>query len=168
MRESPSPCVPRALVMLGLIYLSLLVPLPTSAQQQPPSDSLSEQIALRVEVMGLRRRVERLEEEIARLIAALDAGDVVSQGAQPSQTPPVRATGGAWTNPSNWGRVTPGMSERQVISILGPPTKRERIRGSIYLLLFYQGEVPGSGFVSGNVRFLADQDRVLLIQIPIF
>jgi hypothetical protein len=57
------------------------------------------------------------------------------------------------------------MSESQVISILGPPTNVDRTIGSMPIL-FYKGEVPGSGFVSGNVKL--SEDRVYLVNKPVF
>ena len=74
------------------------------------------------------------------------------------------ATGGNWKNPSSWNGVSNGMSERQVISILGKPTSAENV-GS-FRTLFYRGDVAGSGFVSGNVKL--DEDRVWIVNKPVF
>jgi hypothetical protein len=68
-----------------------------------------------------------------------------------------------WMDRSNWSCVQKGMSERQVLSILGKPTS---IKPGVYRKLFYRGEVDGSGFVSGNI-WLAD-DRVQIVNIPVF
>ena len=71
-----------------------------------------------------------------------------------------------WHTPSNWDRIKDGMSETQVISVLGSPTSTESIGAGEYSYLFYRGEVPGSGFVSGNVRLT--YDRVWEVNKPVF
>lgn len=68
-----------------------------------------------------------------------------------------------WHTPSNWDRIKNGMSEKQVISILGRPTSTKNI---LYRTLFYRGEVTGSGFVSGNVELW--NDRVWKVNKPVF
>ena len=67
-----------------------------------------------------------------------------------------------------WDRIKEGMSERQVISILGSPTRRE-VNIIDHVTLFYQGEVAGPGYVSGNIGLDGD-DRVknYAINRPIF
>lgn len=76
----------------------------------------------------------------------------------------------AWKHPSAWTLVRSGMSERQVISLLGRPTRRTVSPGRVFRTLFYQGEVEGSGYVSGNVQLSRDEDRVTygLIDRPVF
>src|SRR5438034_9453869 len=87
---------------------------------------------------------------------------------EPTQKEATKRPGGflGWKVPLNWDKVRYGMSERQVISILGQPTSvEEPIRGGLRTL-FYRGEVGSSGFVSGNVQ-LSD-DRVYLVNKPVF
>ena len=69
-----------------------------------------------------------------------------------------------WKNPYTWGKVKNGMSESQVIHILGPPTDK---KVSYTTTLYYRGEKSGSGFISGNV-VLNDDDRVIIIHKPVF
>lgn len=102
------------------------------------------------------QRIEALERQL-------------SSGASPSSPPrssspqsSVAARG--WHNPASWSRVKDGMSESQVMSILGQPTSVENI-GS-HRTLFYRGEVGSGGFVSGNVKI--SQDRVYLVNEPVF
>ena len=76
----------------------------------------------------------------------------------------VSAAEGNWKNPSSWDKVRDGMSESQVISILGEPTTTKDL-GSMRTL-FYRGKVEDSGFVSGNVKL--DEDRVWDINKPVF
>ena len=69
-----------------------------------------------------------------------------------------------WKIPVNWDKVRDGMSERQVIAILGWPTSTDNL-GPLRTL-YYRGEVRHSGFVSGNIK-LTD-DRVYLVNKPVF
>jgi hypothetical protein len=77
--------------------------------------------------------------------------------------PTERDTSGGWHNLTNWQHIKHGMSERQVISILGQPTS------FIDLLtmrtIYYRGKINGS-FVSGNIAL--DDDRVVTVSIPRF
>ena len=76
-----------------------------------------------------------------------------------------------WKNPSAWDRVQYQMSEHQVVTTLGTPTRRRTTAGGpggTRLVLLYQGEVEGSGYVSGNVHVSIDYDAVVDINRPHF
>ena len=73
---------------------------------------------------------------------------------------------GNWKTPTAWNRVKVGMSERQVISVLGTPTGRDH--NSAIKTLLYQSEVEGSVHVSGNVKLVTDEGRVYDINRPVF
>ena len=77
-----------------------------------------------------------------------------------------RVVQNGWRNSATWDRIQRGMSERQVVSILGRPTDRD-VNIIDYVTLYYQGEIPGSGYVSGNV-VVNDDDRVTQINRPVF
>lgn len=62
-----------------------------------------------------------------------------------SITVSVSAANGNWENQSSWNGISNGMSERQVVSILGKPTSAKDL-GSMRTL-FYRGDVAGSGFI---------------------
>ena len=81
------------------------------------------------------------------------------------------ASDGNWKNPSAWDRVQYQMSERQVVDTLGTPTRRRTTAGGAggtRLILLYQGEVEGAGYVSGNVHVSIDYDAVVDINRPVF
>ena len=75
------------------------------------------------------------------------------------------AAQGDWIIPANWDRIEEGMSEEQVVTILGPPTKREEQFLS-YVQLFYEGEVEGSGFISGSITLERNQVAAWMTDRP--
>jgi hypothetical protein len=56
------------------------------------------------------------------------------------------------------------MSRSQVEAILGRPTSTKIT--DPYLTLFYQGDVPGTGSVTGTIEIM--DDRVWQVNIPVF
>jgi outer membrane protein assembly factor BamE (lipoprotein component of BamABCDE complex) len=69
-----------------------------------------------------------------------------------------------WKDKENWQRIQDNMSAQQVIAILGQPTGEKK--GLSYLTLFWEGNVSGSGYASGNVVFFDNQ--VSSIHPPVF
>ena len=144
-------------LLLTLACLSFLTP------QDVIGQTSADRIAsLQREVAAQSERIARLEAEVARLVAALGS----PPASQPTGARSVPAQRDAWMTATAWARIRLGMSERQVISILGPPTSRE-VNIIDTVTLFYRGEVVGSGFVSGNVS-VNGTDRVRLINTPVF
>ena len=92
-----------------------------------------------------------------------------NKGEHETQQPDVPSSSSPpWHNPDAWKRVKSGMSKSQVVSILGSPTSSKSIGSGVdaMMKLYYRGEVPGSGFVSGNVSI--HDDRVYGIDAPVF
>jgi len=139
-----------------------------------PVDSLADDAArisrlesdlqqLRARIDEQDRRIERLENELAR-----------RNNSPPIARPPIREEGGVastaatgpqpWHSPAAWDRVVKGMTQAQVAEVLGPPTQVESI--DAYKTLFYRGSVAGKGSVSGLVN-LRD-DRVVAVKKPAF
>jgi hypothetical protein len=77
----------------------------------------------------------------------------------------MRLAGGRHGKPLQHGRGSETESQTQVVSILGKPTALEN-SVTTYFTLFYRGSVPGSGFVSGNVKLV--DDRVYEVNKPVF
>ena len=92
---------------------------------------------------------------------AIAAGNALLTFALPGLSPL------GWRSPANWDRIEEGMSEEQVVAILGPPTKREEQFLS-YLQLSYEGQVEGSGFVSGNITLERNQVAGWMVEPPVF
>ena len=119
-------------------------------------------------------RIKQLEDEVRTLRRLMSKQDeritVLEQRLLPSpsraQPEPARSsrTVPPWHSPATWQKLKHGMSERQVVAILGPPTSSSE--GAGMRTLFYRGEVLESGFVSGNVQFM--NDRALWIEVPVF
>ena len=144
-------------LLLTLTCFSLLTPQDVLGQTN--EDRIA---SLQREIAAQAQRISRLEAEVARLTAALG----VTPAPQPTGARSRVAPRGAWMTAAPWGRIKRGMSERQVISILGSPTKRTA--NSVFLTLFYQGETPGSGHVSGYIKMMKDTNRVYRIEMPVF
>lgn len=56
-----------------------------------------------------------------------------------------------WLDAGRWRRLKPGMSELEVVSLLGPATSMREEQGA--RVLFYALEIGASGFLGGSVRF---------------
>ncbi|HEV7608223.1 MAG TPA: hypothetical protein VGO61_12850 [Steroidobacteraceae bacterium] len=103
---------------------------------------------LESDVRDLKRQVQGLSRQIDELRSELSRG-----GDRPKSTPlpntPVASTD-AWLDAPKWQRVRPGMSELEVIGLLGPPTSMRGDKAERVLL--YAMEIGSSGFLGGSVR----------------
>ena len=150
-----------AIAIVTMICVSI-ASIPTAFGQDTILEDIKNEIKLLKKTINEQnKRIERLERELVNLKALLS----LKVDSKETQRLVVDSTVGGWKKPSNWARILRGMSEKQVVSILGKPTSIKDIGGS-YRTLFYQGEVSGSGFVSGNVKL--SEDRVYSINKPVF
>jgi hypothetical protein len=120
--------------------LALLLPLAASAADDTRISFLEQ------EVRNLQRQVQSLTQQM---------NDLQRRPGRPVATPPAAdrtATPGsdAWMDAGKWKRVHPGMSELEVIGLLGPPTSMREEQGARVLL--YALEIGSSGFLGGSVR----------------
>jgi hypothetical protein len=90
------------------------------------------------------RQLAEQREQLAR------AGDRGSPPSRPSVTAAAPSST-AWLEAQRWDRVRTGMSELEVIGVLGPPTSM-RQEGDTRVLL-YAMEIGSSGFLGGSVEF---------------
>jgi hypothetical protein len=115
---------------------------------------------LEQEVRYLQRELSRLSQELETLRAQLPRPAV-----SPAQAAPPRpqTTSSLWLDVARWHRVKTGMSELQVIEILGAPTS---MRGELPAReLLYAMEIGGAGFLGGSVTL---RDRMVVsVKIPI-
>jgi hypothetical protein len=113
-------------------------------------------------LMKLEQDVRNLERQVQTLTRELDdlrqqqsrAGDHIP--ATRSGSTPAGAGSTAWLEAARWERIRTGMSELEVISVLGPPTSM-RQDGDTRVLL-YAMEIGSSGFLGGSVEL---QDRAV-------
>jgi hypothetical protein len=66
-----------------------------------------------------------------------------------------------WLDAAKWRQLRPGMSELDVIAMLGPPTSMREEDGARVLL--YAMEIGSSGFLGGSVT-LRDRAVVKILQ----
>ena len=100
---------------------------------------------LEQEVRNLHRQVDGLSREVERLTTQPDRLKAPAVGTSKS----VPAGGTLWVDASRWKKVRPGMSELDVIGLLGPPTSMREENGARVLL--YALEIGTSGFLGGSV-----------------
>ncbi len=68
----------------------------------------------------------------------------------------------AWLDAAKWGHIRPGMTELEVLTLLGPPASMREAEGG--RLLHYAQEIGASAFLAGSVRL---KDGVVAeVQIP--
>lgn len=135
-----------ALLMLGIAAVA------------PAADELKVS-QLEQDVRDLQRQVQALTRQVEsqRAVQPPPAAGVARElrSAPPASIP-------AWVDATKWQKIQRGMSELEVITLLGPPTSM-RMEGSARVLL-YAMEIGASGFLGGNVRL---EDRsVASVQRP--
>jgi hypothetical protein len=129
----------------ALIAVSLLGP---SAHAQ--DDANYRVMKLEQDVRNLERQVQTLTRQLDELKQqSLRAGDRSAPGTRSSTAPTTSST--AWVEAARWERVRAGMSELEVINILGPPTSM-RQEGEAHVLL-YAMEIGSANFLGGSVEF---------------
>jgi hypothetical protein len=163
-RRSEGIVVLRALV--ACVIFGLVPAVPAFADDAARVSRLESEIQqLRAQVDEQNRRIQRLEAELAR-----------RSGGSPSAAAPRRAASddGArkpapagpqpWHSPAPWSRVGKGMSEDEVVALLGEPTAVESVEG--FKTLFYRGATAAGASVNGMVN-LRDE-RVVAVVMPAF
>jgi hypothetical protein len=117
-------------------------------------------IKLEQDVIDLQRRVEELSREVDRL---QQRAPVAGTSAPSSATPAADETP-RWLRAANWARVQPGMSELEVIEILGPPATVRGTAADPSRTLMYAMEIGSSAFLAGSVTL--DAHKVAAVQVP--
>src|SRR5437868_4950659 len=99
---------------------------------------------LEQEVRNLHRQVDALARQVEQLASQPDRPR--ASGMPPTRSAPMTST--QWVDAASWKKVHPGMSELEVIAILGPPTSLREEQGAHVLL--YALEIGTSGFLGGS------------------
>jgi hypothetical protein len=112
-----------------------------------------------LKVAQLEQDVRDLKRQVLALSRQLD--EVRNRpGSPPARIGPTPGTSPAnhdeWVDASKWQRLRVGMSELEVLGLLGPPTSMREENGVRVLL--YAMEIGSSGYLSGSVSL---RDRVV-------
>jgi hypothetical protein len=145
-------------VGVSMARVLLMVVLAAAAHNALAADDLKVS-QLEQDVRDLQRQVQAL----SRQIEMQGAQPAPVQGTIRQQAPPASAAGTpAWVDAAKWSRLQPGMSELEVVTLLGPPTSMRAEAGQ--RLLMYALEIGASGFLSGSITLRDGQ--VLTIRKP--
>jgi hypothetical protein len=142
----------RALIGAGLLLLTCGVAI---AQTRDPrvDELLKETAQLKRTIADQEARIAELE----RAVKALQTAAAPLPQRIPAETPP-------WHRASNWILIKAGMSESQVVEILGPPTS---VDSSIdRRTLNYAPEANSTSTLKGTVTLI--DDRVTAMTPPAF
>jgi hypothetical protein len=124
-------------------------------QQQRMENEIN---ALKNFVVELDGRVKQLENEKS---GKSKAGEVVAGSEAKSEPKPEPN----WRDKHAWGLIKEAMSTEKVKAILGRPARVDDL-GNGHQKFVYQGDLIGSGMVSGNIEFY--ENRVYEIHSPNF
>jgi hypothetical protein len=105
-----------------------------------------------LKVAQLEQDVRDLKRQVLALSRQLD--EIRNRPGSPpprvAQTPHAApANHDAWVDAAKWQRLRVGMSELEVLGLLGPPTSMRDENGA--RLLLYAMEIGASGYLSGSV-----------------
>jgi hypothetical protein len=132
--------------MRSLLLALIAVPLLGNAQD----DANYRLMKLEQDVRNLERQVQTLTRQIDELKQqAARAGERSALGTRSSTVATTSST--AWIEAARWDRIRTGMSELEVINILGPPTSLRQEGDSRVLL--YAMEIGSANFLGGSVEF---------------
>jgi hypothetical protein len=140
------------------------------APEASQADDASRISFLESEIQRLRsqlgdqdRRIQRLEAELERLGVTGMAGRSVERRASPATSGGATTSGPQpWHASEAWDRVAKGMTQQEVIKVLGQPTAIQSVDN--YKTLFYKGLAAGGRTVDGLVN-LRDE-RVIAVKKP--
>ena len=129
-----------------LVVLLALLPLSAMAADEQRISFLEQ------EVRNLQRQVQSLSRQLDELRTRPDRPTAQAPAAADAPAPDP----GQWIDAARWRQVRRGMSELEVIALLGAPTSM-RADGDARVLL-YALEIGASGFLGGSVTL---RDRVV-------
>jgi hypothetical protein len=144
---------------IGLLYLTQAPALPAQAAPAQARDPRVDQLTkdtdeLKHTVADQEKRIADLEKTVKMLQA---------QAAPPPPAPIPNPTA-PWTSAANWSRVKAGMSEADVVEILGPASSVTSVEDS--RTLYYQPGPSSTSTLSGTVTL--KDDRVTAMSPPAF
>ncbi|MGH8179106.1 MAG: hypothetical protein ACREV5_22830 [Steroidobacter sp.] len=118
-------------------------------------------IKLEQDVRNLERQVQVLSRQVDELRShSARSGE---RRIAPRTSTPLLPSSSAWLSAANWERVQSGMSELDVIRLLGPPSSM-RVEDEARVLL-YAMEIGTDGFLSGSV--MLKERQVAAVEKPV-
>jgi hypothetical protein len=126
--------------MARLLLALLLMPLTAVAADEQRLSFLEQ------EVRNLQRQVMTLSRQLDELRTRPDRPSSTTSAVTGAASP---VSSDQWLDGKKWRQLSRGMSELEVIGMLGPPTSM-RTQGSERVLL-YAMEIGSSGFLGGSV-----------------
>ncbi len=156
----------RAHLFAGSIVLSLAFLGTAQASfgqtiEQRLNDAVNEITILKRVIAEQDRRISQLEKavEALRSVSASnrEKTKTASEPSNPKTSKPL------WHDPAAWAKLQEGMSEAQVIAILGNPTSVEN-EASLRTLIYETQKYMGASSLKGKVKLL--DGRVWLVESP--
>lgn len=145
--------------MSGLMNRTMLAAILLGASIAANAADDPKVLQLEQDVRDLQRQVLAQSQQLEQLRMQLSRPAPQPAPASPvaSREPGASGTGGTWLDASKWAQIKPGMSELEVLTLLGKPASMRERDGERVLL--YAMEIGSSGFLSGSVTL---RDRVVL------
>jgi hypothetical protein len=122
-------------------------------------------IELEQDMIELERRVEALSRDVEQLQQRGLDQPTARAATAGGDCPAAQPCSPAWLSVASWERVRPGMSEFEVIGILGPPSSVRGAADSPTRTLMYAMEIGSNAFLAGRVDL--EEHRVVAIQTPV-
>jgi prefoldin subunit 5 len=130
-----------------LVFLACSLPLLAQAADEGRVSFLEQEVRnLQRQVQALSRQVDQLSNRPERITPRT-----------PSASPGTPPASEAWISAAKWQKVRAGMSELEVVEVLGTPTSMREENGARVLL--YAKEIGTSGFLGGSITL---RDRAVV------
>ena len=144
------------------VYLTLLL---LAASQFAVADDFKV-IKLEQDVRALEQQVRELSRQVAELQrgSGRPGDQSTDQSTSMDRRAPAVTGTSLWLDAKNWDRVRIGMSELQVIEILGPPTSLRGGADASSRTLLYALEIGTANFLGGQVKL--EERRVTQVEKP--
>jgi hypothetical protein len=134
--------------------LFLMCGIAAAQTRDPRVDELTKETA------RLKQRISDQETRIAELERAVKS----LQSAAPPMPAPIPSPTPPWHRPASWNQIKTGMSEADVVALLGPPTS---VDSSIdQRTLLYAPDSKSTSTLKGSVTLI--DDRVSAMTPPVF
>lgn len=132
-------------------YLLLALLLLLGQRAPAAEDDTYRLMKVEQDVRNLERQVQTQARQLDELRQQQSRAGDRSSSAVRSPSASAASSSTAWLEAARWDRVRTGMSELEVINVLGPPTSMRK-EGDARVLL-YAMEIGSAGFLGGSVEF---------------